>query len=150
MFPTGRVIAELGGLMPVDEHDRMDVTGNAALAGTLEVRLIDGFTPAAGNQFVVLTATGPITGAFASIIQPPTMPPGLELAPVYAPGSVTLVVQDSCYPDCNADGALTIADFGCFQTKFVQGHPYADCNGSGTLTIADFGCYQAQFAVGCP
>ncbi len=29
----------------------------------------------------------------------------------------------SCYPDCNGVGGLTIADFGCFQTKFVAGCP---------------------------
>jgi hypothetical protein len=28
-----------------------------------------------------------------------------------------------CYPDCNGDSALTVADFGCFQTKFVAGCP---------------------------
>lgn len=26
-----------------------------------------------------------------------------------------------CYPDCNSDGALTLADFGCFMTKFALG-----------------------------
>jgi hypothetical protein len=56
----------------------------------------------------------------------------------------------SCYADCNADAALTIADFGCFQAKFVAADPYADCNASGILTIADFGCFQAMFASGCP
>ncbi len=55
-----------------------------------------------------------------------------------------------CYPDCNTDGSLTIADFGCFQTKFVQQDPYADCNGVGGLTIADFGCFQTAFVGGCP
>ncbi len=54
-----------------------------------------------------------------------------------------------CYPDCNADGVLTIADFGCFQTKFVSGDPYADCNSTGGLTIADFGCFQTRFVAGC-
>ncbi len=28
-----------------------------------------------------------------------------------------------CYPDCNGDNQLTIADFACFQTKFVAGCP---------------------------
>jgi uncharacterized membrane protein len=56
----------------------------------------------------------------------------------------------TCYADCNADGALSIADFGCFQARFVAGDPYADCNAGGTLTIADFGCFQSSFAVGCP
>ena len=55
-----------------------------------------------------------------------------------------------CYPDCNADGVLTVADFGCFQTKFVIGDPYADCNGDGLRTVADFGCFQTRFVVGCP
>ncbi len=56
----------------------------------------------------------------------------------------------SCYPDCTADGALTVADFGCFQTKFVLGDPYADCNGQGGLTVADFACFQTKFVAGCP
>ncbi len=56
----------------------------------------------------------------------------------------------TCYPDCNGDGSLTVADFGCFQTKFVAGDPYADCNGAGGLTVADFGCFQTQFVAGCP
>ncbi len=55
-----------------------------------------------------------------------------------------------CYADCNASGTLTIADFGCFQSRFAAGDPYADCNASGTLTIADFGCFQSAFAAGCP
>jgi hypothetical protein len=63
---------------------------------------------------------------------------------------VSLQPEASCYPDCNGDGNLTVADFGCFQTKFVAGDPYADCNASGSLTVADFGCFQTQFVGGCP
>jgi hypothetical protein len=55
-----------------------------------------------------------------------------------------------CYADCNLDGALNLADFGCFQTKFALADPYADCNLDGTLNLADFGCFQTRFAVGCP
>ncbi len=55
-----------------------------------------------------------------------------------------------CGADCTADGALTIADFGCFQTLFVQQDPYADCNGDSELTVADFGCFQTLFVTGCP
>ncbi len=55
-----------------------------------------------------------------------------------------------CYPDCNESGNLTIADFTCFQARFVAGDPYADCNQSGALTIADFICFQAEYVAGCP
>ncbi len=57
---------------------------------------------------------------------------------------------EGCYPDCEADGSLTVADFTCFQTRFVAGDPYADCNGSGSLTVADFTCFQTEFVAGCP
>jgi hypothetical protein len=56
----------------------------------------------------------------------------------------------ACYPDCNGDGGLTVADFGCFQTKFVLQDPYADCNGDSQHTVADFGCFQTKFVLGCP
>jgi hypothetical protein len=56
----------------------------------------------------------------------------------------------SCYADCNNDGALTIPDFGCFQTQFVIGSSYADCDNSGNRTVADFGCFQTKFVSGCP
>jgi hypothetical protein len=61
-----------------------------------------------------------------------------------------IVTPAACYPDCNADGTLTVADFGCFQTKFVGADPYADCTADGSLTVADFGCFQTAFVVGCP
>ncbi len=69
---------------------------------------------------------------------------------IVAVDNLSLTAGAPCYPDCNADGALTVADFGCFQTKFVLGDPYADCNASGTLTVADFGCFQSAFVGGCP
>ncbi len=56
----------------------------------------------------------------------------------------------ACYADCNESGTLTVADFTCYQTRFVAGDPYADCNASGTLTVADFTCFQTQFVAGCP
>jgi hypothetical protein len=55
----------------------------------------------------------------------------------------------ACYPDCDGLGGLTVADFSCFQTKFVQGDPYADCDGLGGLTVADFSCFQTKFVQGC-
>jgi hypothetical protein len=55
-----------------------------------------------------------------------------------------------CYADCNGDGVLNLADFGCFQTKYALGDPYADCNGDGVRNMADFGCFQNVFALGCP
>ena len=64
--------------------------------------------------------------------------------------NIQLGPEAGCYPDCDGGGTLTVADFGCFQTKFVAGDPYADCSGDGQLTVADFGCFQTEFVAGCP
>jgi hypothetical protein len=58
--------------------------------------------------------------------------------------------QVGCYADCTNDGALTAADFGCFQSGFVAGDLYADCNADGALNVVDFGCFQTSFVTGCP
>jgi hypothetical protein len=68
------------------------------------------------------------------------------------PGSQNATIAQAggaCYPDCDGSGGLSVADFGCFQTKFVQGDMYADCDGSTTLTVADFSCFQTKFVQGC-
>lgn len=56
----------------------------------------------------------------------------------------------TCYADCNGDAQLTVADFGCFQSRFAGGDSYADCDHNGQLTIADFACFQSAFVAGCP
>jgi hypothetical protein len=58
--------------------------------------------------------------------------------------------RQPCYADCDNDGALTLADFGCFRTNQVVKTPYADCNADGQWDLADFQCFQSQFALGCP
>lgn len=75
------------------------------------------------------------------------VPTLLSYASQGVPAQITI---DACYPDCDHSGALTLADFACFQTKFVAGNSYADCDQSGVLTIGDFGCFQTKFIAGCP
>jgi alpha-tubulin suppressor-like RCC1 family protein len=67
-----------------------------------------------------------------------------------AAGTFHVLGIRGCYADCNWDGALNLADFGCFQTMFATGQRYADRNDDGVLGLADFGCFQAKFALGCP
>ena len=91
---------------------------------------------AVGNQFIVWQV----------------IPPG-TVVPLADPGMCIRIRGEAvaeCYPDCTGDGALTVSDFGCFQTRFVAADPYADCDADGALTVADFGCFQTQFVAGCP
>ncbi len=140
----GAMTVEIGGTVAGTEHDQLAVTGAVSLAGALNVNTLGGFAPTWNQVFTILTGSS-VTGTFGTV-NTPTLPAG-SLKVIYGPMSVKVGV---CMADCNASGTLTIADFGCFQSKFAQGDPYADCNGNGTLTIADFGCFQSIFAAGCP
>jgi T5SS/PEP-CTERM-associated repeat protein len=61
--------AELGGSDPGTGYDQVQVSGAATLAGNLQVRLTNGFTPTVGQTFRIVTA-GSISGAFSSILEP--------------------------------------------------------------------------------
>lgn len=45
-------------------HDLLTITGNAALAGNLAVRLLPGFIPAPSDTFTVVTVGGALSGSF--------------------------------------------------------------------------------------
>lgn len=55
MTNTATLNIELGGTTPGTGYDRLVVTGNATLDGTLRATLIDAFTPTNGDAFAVLT-----------------------------------------------------------------------------------------------
>jgi len=58
---TAALLIEIGGYTLGDEYDRLAIDGSAILDGVLDVDLIGGFTPDAGEIFTVLTATGGVT-----------------------------------------------------------------------------------------
>ncbi len=58
---------DIAGSLVGDEYDCLAVTGTATLDGWLNVILDEGFTPAPGQTFDVLTATDGVTGAGLSL-----------------------------------------------------------------------------------
>ncbi len=85
----GTVNIELGGLTRGTQYDAIDVTGNVTLGGTLNVTNISGFTPASGNTFQLINATGTAGGSFATINDPNAMTPVTLAGP---PGAFRLLV----------------------------------------------------------
>jgi hypothetical protein len=63
---AGTLRLEVGGSHPGVEFDQLVVTGQAALDGTLAVALINGFVPASGDTFPIITA-GSVQGVFATL-----------------------------------------------------------------------------------
>ena len=65
---------ELSGTTVGTGYDRLQASGAATLDGTLNVSLINGFTPAEGNQFTILTY-GSVNGDFRTVNLPALLSP---------------------------------------------------------------------------
>ncbi len=64
--PTGTLALELGGIVSGTQYDVLDVTGNTTLSGTLDVSLINSFTPTLGTVFRVMNF-GARSGDFSTL-----------------------------------------------------------------------------------
>ena len=91
------------------QHDLLQVTGVASLAGTLDVRLLEGFQPALGDRFQILDA-GSVVGAFDSI-QSPSLESGLrwDFSGLYSSGSLSVA---AAVPEPICAGMLACVGFG--------------------------------------
>jgi CSLREA domain-containing protein len=89
---TSSLAIDLGGLTPGTGHDRLAVTGTAALKGTLALSTAPGFTPVAGQTFTVLTAAS-ITGSFATITGA-NPGPNLYYVVIQSPTSIVIEVHN--------------------------------------------------------
>ena len=78
---TSRLNLGLG----LDGIGTLEVTGDVTVAGTLNVSLLDGFTPVAGSEFTFLTYTGTLNGSFAVV--------SANYSLIYNPGSVSLKID---------------------------------------------------------
>lgn len=77
----GNFTQELGSSLVMEiagfaegEFDVLHVTGDSVLNGTLEIRLLRNFLPAAGQIFTLLELDGAVTGSFSEITFPDLQP----------------------------------------------------------------------------
>jgi hypothetical protein len=123
------------------------------LGGELDVGLIGGFMPNSGDIFQILTATGGISGTFATTVLP-TLAGNLFWEVGYGPNSVTLTVAAPSLPgDFNSDGVVDAADYVVWRkglgSVYTEGDyevwraNFGQTAGNGTLQARS----QSQFTV---
>ena len=95
---------DFAGLTPVSQFDQLTIDGAATLSGTIKVSLLEGFAPAVGDSFPILSATGAVTGTFDGVAS--TGATGWKV--VYGASSVTLVATHA--GDFNGDGLVDASD----------------------------------------
>jgi outer membrane autotransporter protein len=93
-YAGGTLQLQVAGADP-GQYDRLNVGGNAALGGTLQLISL-GFQPKAGNQLTLISTGGVVSGRFAQLLDPfPTGPGSPTAELVYGPNSVLLEFLNS-------------------------------------------------------
>jgi hypothetical protein len=142
---SGLLGIKIGG---VSSYDVLDVTGSAALGGTLDVSLIVQYAPVAGNSFEILRVAGGVSGLFDAVLLP-SLNEGLVWSVAYAANSVFLNVATAPPGDFDSDGDVDGADFVVWQTNFpaASGKTLStgDADADGDVDGADFIVWQTNF-----
>ncbi len=107
--PDDLQIIRIGGTA-AGSYDRFNVTGAASFDGTVQLQLVNGFVPAAGNSFTIFT-WGTHSGQFSHWLNTTGVPghPDLAFVPTYSgdPGSLTLTVVSTAIVIPFVQNALT-------------------------------------------
>ncbi|MGO9109131.1 MAG: SUMF1/EgtB/PvdO family nonheme iron enzyme [Thermoguttaceae bacterium] len=100
---SGNLILASGAVMdyelntPGSGYDQLEVSGLATLNGTLNVNLLSGFTPSAGQSFDLIS--GRTMGSFSQI-NLPTLSNGMywDTSSLYTTGTISVVPEPSTIP----------------------------------------------------
>ena len=150
---SGVLHIEIAGTTPATEHDQLDVTNTAHLAGTLLAELIDDHTPAYGDLHQIIIAADVVDtfDTHLGLLIDTT----LALAPLYSP--VDLTLRASIPGDLNFDDVVSVADLSTFALFFDTTQPFydpdtdtnswelGDFNTDGAITVADLSLLALNF-----
>ena len=103
---SGALAIELDGTTPGSGYDQLAVTGAATLGGTLDVSLIPGFTPTAGQSFAIMTYASH-TGEFDTL-NLPSLSGDLEWKLEYGSTAFLLSIPSSV-PNGSITGTISCA-----------------------------------------
>ena len=139
--PTSTLIMEFGGTVPGSGYDQIQSTGTLVLGGALQLVLIDGFVPAAGQTFDLFNGPS-VVGAFSSVQLPAVA--GLSWnASQLAAGILRLQITG----DYNGDGTVDAADYTVWRDSLGRSGMglAADGDGNGVIDQADYNLWKSNF-----
>jgi autotransporter-associated beta strand protein len=142
--PTNTLVMELGGTDRGDEYDAILASGTLGLGGTMQVTLIGGFNPAAGNAFDLYDSAA-LAGTFATVSLP-ALTGGLtwDSSQLYTTG--VLIVAAPILPgDYNDDGSVDAADYVVWRKNEGTTNTLPNDPIGGTIGSAQFDQWRANF-----
>jgi T5SS/PEP-CTERM-associated repeat protein len=132
---AGTLQIEIGGLSAGSGYDQLNHilgSGLAQLGGALDVSLINGFTPAAGERFQIITASGGISGAFGSFLLPALAAPLAWNTSQLSISGILSVFDTNFRPgDMNRNGLVDVADVSALLSALSDLSSYQATHGPG-------------------
>jgi hypothetical protein len=131
-------------------YDRLNVQGGGATAkfdGTLDINLLNGFTPALGDTFTVLSY--PAYGGTFPTVKLPELSNGLSLVPVFGPTELTLVASKTAsgksplYAKAGAAAEKLLGFFGSLGVPTSTVVTGVSLTAAGQTVTGDFGIAAA-------
>jgi cyclophilin family peptidyl-prolyl cis-trans isomerase len=141
-FSDGALSLQLAGTTADTLYDKLTTSSTAFLAGKLQVSLINGFTPALGNSFTVLTAAS-IIGSFTSF-DLPQIASGQAWKIDQSATAITLTVVEGDY---NRNGVIDADDYVVWRktrNTSVTAWSGADGNGDGLVNDLDLAIWRSN------
>lgn len=137
---SGAALAiELGGTA-AGQFDMLTVSSTATLGGTLNVAIVNGFLPAVGSSFTVLTAAGGIIDNGLSIGGP------AAASFYYNVVGNELILSAGVQGDYNGNGVVDAADYIVWRdTRESTTDLRADGNGNRSIDDGDFLAWRSNF-----
>jgi T5SS/PEP-CTERM-associated repeat protein len=138
------LVMELGGTTRGAQYDAIIASGTLTLAGTLQLTLIDGFAPAAGQVFDIFD-WGSISGAFDAV-QLPALAGALSwnTSALYTAGTLSVASSTGFTADFDNDGDVDADDLNNrWKPGFGPG-AMADADGDNDSDGNDFLVWQRE------
>ncbi len=146
---TSTFTMELGGVTPGTQYDRVLVGDDVALAGALQVLLVNlgggTFDPAVGDTFEIIRAADILSGTFSSV-NVPTLTGGKKWAIQYSPQYASLAVVTGLSADFDHNNVVNSADLTIWRS-WVGMNPQGDADLDGDTDGSDLLLWQRQLGL---
>ncbi|MFS6826944.1 beta strand repeat-containing protein [Cyanobium sp. ATX-6F1] len=128
---------DLGGATPGSQYDRLAVSGNVNLGGTINTQLINGFSPSLGQNFDVITSGGTATGSFAGSNLPSGFNGAIVFGSVYRLTNSGLSCLGVCWDGGGGDTSWeTLANWSGDQLPTTSDVAYLNLVGGVDVTLS--------------
>jgi T5SS/PEP-CTERM-associated repeat protein len=142
---TNTLIMELGGTTPGSTYDQIQASGALGLDGILQISLINGFNPAAGQSFDILN-WGSISGTFSSI-NLPALIAGLtwNTSQLYTTGVLSVAGVVGTPGDYNNNGTVEAGDYVLYRKYAGTTHVLPNDPTGGAIGTAQYTTWRSHF-----